>query len=80
MLQYGKRSLLKFIDQVNGCIDIEQVVVRDFLSVNLVEHSFQISVEVTLLMRVLAVAQSLLIIGRATECRTFFAIEVVEDG
>lgn len=80
MLQYGKRSLLKFIDQVNGCIDIEQVVVRDFLSVNLVEHSFQISVEVTLLMRVLAVAQSLLIIGRATECGTFFAIEVVEDG
>ena len=37
MLQYGKRSLLKFIDQVNGCIDIEQVVVRDFLSVNLTE-------------------------------------------
>ena len=80
MLQYGKRYIFEFVYQVNGSVDIEQVVVGDFFSMNLVEHSFQVSIEVTLLVRVFSVTQSLLIVGGAAECRTFFAVEVIEDG
>src|SRR5699024_4565936 len=42
--------------RVNGSIDVEQVVIRDFLTVNLVEHSINIAIEITFLMRILAIA------------------------
>ena len=43
-------------NQVNGSVDIEQVVIRDFLTVYLVEHSIQIAIEITFLMRILTIA------------------------
>ena len=46
MLQNSESEVVKFINQINGSVDIEKIIIRDFLSVNLVEHSFQISVEV----------------------------------
>ena len=59
--------------------DIEQVVIRDFLTVYLVEHSIYVTIEITFLMRVLTIPQSLLVVGGLTESRPFFAIEIVED-
>ena len=79
MLQDSEGRIRKFINQINGGIDIEQVVIRDFLTVNLVEHGIDISIEITFLMRVFTIAQSLLVIGGLTESRPFFTIEIVED-
>ena len=79
MLQYGESSICEFINQVNGSVDIEQVVIRDFLTVYLVEHSIYVTIEITFLMRVLTIPQSLLVVGGLTESRPFFAIEIVED-
>ena len=56
MLQDSESRILEFVNQVNGSIDVEQVVIRDFLTVNLVEHSIQIAIEITFLMRILAIA------------------------
>ena len=56
MFQDSESSILKFINQVNGSIDVEQVVIRDFLTVNLVEHSIQIAIEIAFLVRILAIA------------------------
>jgi len=80
MFQDSKSNIFKFINQFNSCIDIQQIVIRDFLSVNLVEHSVQVSIEISLLMWVFTITEHLLIIGRLTESRTFFCIKVIEDG
>ena len=80
VLQDGEGGFLEFVDQVDGRIDVQQVVVGDFLAVDLVEHLIQVAVEVALLVRILAVAQGRLVVGRATEGRSVLAVEVVEDG
>ena len=45
MLQNGKSNFIEFINQVNCRIDIQQVVVRDFLTMDLVEHCIKITIE-----------------------------------
>ena len=80
MLQNGKSGICEFINQINGSVDVEQVVVRDFLAMNLVEHGVDITVEITLLVRVLTVAQHLLVIGGLAESGTFLTVKVIEDG
>ena len=50
----------------------------DLLSVS--GHLIQVAVEVALLVRILAVAQGRLVVGRATEGRSVLAVEVGEDG
>ena len=56
MLQDGERRVVsEFVDEVNGRIDIQQVVVGDFLAVDLVENLVQIAVEISLLMGVFAI-------------------------
>ena len=79
MFQDSESEVIEFVDQVNGCVNVEKIVIRDFFSVNLVEHCFQISVEITFLMWVLTVTKLLLAINRATESRTFAGIEIVEN-
>ena len=79
MFQDCESEVIEFIDQVNGCVDVEKIVIRDFFPVNLVEHCFQISVEITFLMWVFTVTKLLLAINRATEGRTFAGIEIVEN-
>ena len=80
VLQDGERRLRELVNQVYGGVDVEQVVVRDFLAVHLVEQLVQVAVEVALLVRVLAIAQGLGIVGRAAESRAFAPVKVVEDG
>ena len=79
MFQNSESEVVKFINQINGSVDIEKIIIRDFLSVNLVEHRFQISVEIALLMRVLTITKLFLAIYRATESRTFACIKIIED-
>lgn len=81
MLQDGKRRVIaEFVDEVYGSVDVQQVVIRDFLAVDLVEHFVQIAVEISLLMGVFAITQGLLVVGRVAEGTSFAAVEVVEDG
>ena len=81
MLQDGERRVVsEFVDEVNGRIDVQQVVVGDFLAVDLVEHLVQIAVEISFLMGVLAITQGLLVVGRVAESASFATVEVVEDG
>ena len=81
VLQDGKRRVIaEFVDEVYGSVDVQQVVIRDFLAVDLVEHFVQIAVEISLLMGVFAITQGLLVVGRVAEGTSFAAVEVVEDG
>jgi len=79
MFQDSESQIFVFVDQIDGSIDVQQVVIRDFLTVNLIEHGVQISVEITFLMRVFTVTELLLVVYRTTESRTFAGIEIIED-
>ena len=79
VLQHGEGGFREFVNQVYGSIDVEQVVVGDFLAVDLVEHGIEVAVEVTLLVRVLAVAQGLLVVCRLAESSALLTVEVIED-
>ena len=57
MLHDDERGLRELADQTHGRVDVEEVVVRDFLAVELLEQPVQIAVERGGLMRVLTVAQ-----------------------
>src|SRR5690606_27643365 len=47
----------EFTDEMNSGIDIHQVVVREFLSIQLPEQAGQVAVVCSLLMRVLAISK-----------------------
>ena len=79
MLQNGKCHLIKFINQIYGRIDIQQIVIGNFFSMNLVEHRIQISIEITFLMRIFTITKLFLFFHRATESRTFTTIKIVKD-
>ena len=49
--------LFKFANQLNGCINIHQVIIRNFLTVQLPEYLIPVTFKKCLLMRVLAIAQ-----------------------
>src|SRR5690606_35655559 len=75
----GGGFILKLVHQVHGSIHVQQVVVRELLSVKLVEHLAEVSEEITLLMRVLAITQ-FLAAGIALFESDLAFIEEVEDG
>ena len=60
MLQNGKRGVvvLKFLHQLNGRIDVKQVVVRQGFSMERLEQAVQIAKVLTRLVWILAVTQS----------------------
>src|SRR5690606_30753067 len=75
----GGGFILKLVHQVHGSIHVQQVVVRELFSVKLVEHLAEVSEEITLLMRVLAITQ-FLAAGIALFKSDLAFIEEVEDG
>ena len=79
MFQNGERQFVKLINQVNGSIDVEQVVVRDFLTVNLFEHIVELAIELSSLVRVFTVTQVHRSVYCGTEVRAFAAVKVVKD-
>ena len=46
----------------------------------LIEHRIEVTIEETLLMWVFTITELLAVFHRTTESRTFFTIEIVEDG
>lgn len=81
MLHDDERGLRELADQTHGRVDVEEVVVRDFLAVELLEQPVQIAVERGGLMRVLAVAQRRAL-GQAQLERVdlLLTVEIIEDG
>ena len=80
VFQNGESGPVKFRNQRNGGIDVEQVVVRNLLAVELLEHLVEVAIEYTLLVGILAVAQHLGVVAGIAEGRAFATVEVVEDG
>ena len=79
MLQDSESCISKFVNQINGSVNVKQVIIRNLLTVDLVEHSIDVAVEITFLMWVFTVTQCLLIVGRLTESRSLLTVEVIEN-
>ena len=79
MLQDGECQFVEFIDQIYSRVDVEQVVVRNLLSMQLVEHIVELAIELGSLMRVFTVAQMHRIVYGNTEIRALAIIEIIED-
>ena len=79
MFQDSESKILELVDQVNSSVDIKKIVIRNFFSVNLIEHCLQVSVEITFLMWIFTVTKLFLAVHRTTEGRTFAGIEIIED-
>ena len=67
MLQDRECQFIKLINQTYCGINVQQVVVRDLLSVDLLEHLVELTIELTCLVRILAIAQVHGAIYRRTE-------------
>ena len=79
MFQDSKCQFVELVDQIDGRVDIKQVVVRDFLTVQLVEHIVEFAIEFSCLVRVFTVTQVHRLVYRSPEMRTLTAIEIIED-
>ena len=79
MLQDGECQFVEFIDQIYSRVDVEQVVVRNLLTMQLVEHIVELAIELGSLMRVFTVAQMHRIVYGSTEMRALAIIEIIED-
>ena len=76
----GEGGIVKLGNQRHGGVDVEQVVVRNLLAVELLEHFVEVAIEYTLLVGILAIAQHLGVVAGIAEGRAFATVEVVEDG
>ena len=79
VFQYGKSQLWKLRDKRYGCIDVEQVVIRNLFSVKLFEHFIEISEKESFLMRIFSVTQRLWIIASSPESRIITTVEIIEN-
>ena len=79
VLEDCKSSLSEVANKVHGSVDVEEVVVGNFLAVELGEHFIEVAEEIAFLVRILTIAHHLGTIDGQAECRRLFAIEVVED-
>ena len=59
MLEDGECSLRELAHERDGGVDVEQIVVGDFLAVELLQQVVETAEEIALLMRVFTVAHSL---------------------
>lgn len=81
VLEDGKRRVGELGDEAAGGVDVEQVIVRNLLAVELVEESAEVAEELALLVRVLAVAHRLCVVDGDAQGRRLLllAVEIVED-
>ncbi len=82
MFQNRECRLCEFSHQRCGGINVKQVVVRDFLAVQLLEQLVETTEEIALLVRILAVAHRFFAVDCHTQCRRLLssAVEIVEYG
>ncbi len=57
MLKDNKSSFLELIDQCNRSIDINEIIIGKFFSVQFIENGFQVSVENTFLMWIFSITE-----------------------
>jgi len=79
MFQNSERQFIELVNQVYSRVDVEQIVVRDFLTMQLVEHIIELAIELSSLVRVFTIAQVHRIIYGSTKMRTLVIVEVIED-
>ncbi len=80
MFEDGKGDFVELINQVHCSIDVKQVVVRNFLAVNLVKHGIQVAKEKAALMGILSITQLLGIIHCTAESREVISVKITKDG
>jgi len=80
VFQNSKCRFVEIVDERNGCVDVQQVVVRNFLALQLFEHFVEVTVEIPSLVRVFTVTQALGIVHGTAELRAFAAVEPIEYG
>ena len=78
MLQYCKSRLCKIRNQINGSVYVEQIVVRNLLAVQFLEHILEPSEELSFLMGIFSVAQVRNAVDCHTERRSVVLVEIVE--
>lgn len=76
VFQYGKCQLIKFGDKRHSGIDIEQVVVGDFFSMQLLKHLVELTKEESFLMGIFTVTQRFGIVAGSPECRIIASVEI----
>ncbi len=80
MFKNGKSGFGELGHERHCGIDVEEVVIGNFLAVKLVEQLVEMPEEETLLMRVLPIAHCLFAVDCYAECRGLFvAVEIVEN-
>src|SRR3712207_1501782 len=79
MLQNGKGHIVELIYQFDSRIDVQQIVVRNLLSMNLIEHIVQITIEISSLMRILTISEHLRVVCGITESRAFAGIKIIKN-
>ena len=57
VLEDGEGRLVELTDEVETCVEVEQVVVRQLFAVQLLEHRVEVAIEGAFLMRVLTITQ-----------------------
>src|SRR5690606_29267433 len=80
MFQNSESGCFKLIDYSHCGIDIDQVVVRKFLAIELIKHRVQITEEYPALMWIFGVALDLsLLFGLLVYFNRDFLVEVIEE-
>ena len=81
VLEDGEGRLVELTDEVEACVEVEQVVVRQLLAVQLLEHRIQVAIEGAFLVRVLAITQGgAFLFGDAQRLAVVVFHEPVHDG
>ena len=80
MLEDGEGGLVEVLDEADGSLDVLEVVVGEFLAVQLGEVSREVSVEDSTLVWVLPIAQGLCGVSAETQGGGIGPVEPAEDG
>ena len=79
MFQDSECQFVELVDQANGSIDIQQVVVGDLFTMDLVEHIVELAIVFSSLVRIFTITQVHRLVYGSTEMRTLASIEIIEN-
>ena len=79
MFQDGKTCIFEILYQSNSSINIQQVIIGDFLPVQLIKHLFKIAEIKSLLMRIFPIPEPLPLHGTIFEGGILIPGEIIMD-
>ena len=79
MFQDSECQFIELVDQANGSIDIQQVVVGDLFTMDLVEHIVELAIIFSSLVRIFTITQVHRLVYGSTEMRTLASVEIIEN-